>query len=79
MLPDLSPLGKVLASIITILVMIGIVWGLNWGVDRLPIKAVYGLTGLGFGLAVGWLLCERYGSPRLKHIGKIGRSVDIDP
>lgn len=78
MFDHLSPLGKVLATLTTAVVMIGIVWVLNWGVDRLPIKAVYGLAGLGFGLAVGWLLCERYGSPRLKHIGKIGRSGDVD-
>lgn len=78
MFDHLSPLGKVLATLTTAVVMIGVVWALNWGIDRLPIKAVYGLTGLGFGLAVGWLLCERYGSPRLKHIGKIGRSGDVD-
>lgn len=78
MFENLSPLGKILATITTAVVMIGVVWVLNVGFGAMPEWAVFWIGGFGLGAAVGWLLCERYGSPRLKHIGKIGRSGDID-
>lgn len=78
MFSDLPWYGKALASILTIVVMIGVVWVVRSGFHALPIKAVYGVTGLLVGCAVGWLLCERFGSPRLKYLGPVRRPRDVD-
>ena len=78
MFPDLSALGKVITTVLTIVVMIGVVWVVRFGFDSLPLKAVYGVTGLLVGCALGWLLCERFGSPRLKYLGPVRRPGDVD-